>query len=81
MINYITEAPNIPGLVYGGEMEAKNTTKFHGLFNRSGKGKTLLQKLINYITEAPNIPGLVYGGEMEAKNTTKFHGLFNRSPY
>ena len=33
---------------------------------KSGKSKTLLNKLINYVAAPPNLPSLIYGREMEA---------------
>ena len=33
---------------------------------KSGKSKTLLNKLMNYVAVPPNLPSLVYGREMEA---------------
>ena len=40
---------------------------------KSGKSKTLLNKLMNYVAVPPNLPSLVYGREMEAVARKKFH--------
>ena len=40
---------------------------------KSGKSKTLLNKLMNYAAVPPNLPSLVYGREMEAVARKKLH--------